>query len=93
MGDTSGWVPCAHEWVDGSDGHVCSLCGDSLWEHASRGGWRYVETNIDSIDGMVRFTVIDSESRRIIYSARYTPDIAREVAYSLTIKALELEDG
>jgi hypothetical protein len=99
--DSPGWLPCSHEWVettelsDENPKHVCSLCGESMWDvvNTARGGWRYVETNIDTIDDHVRMTIIEVESRRIVYSARYTPDIAREMAYNLTLKALELEDA
>jgi repressor of nif and glnA expression len=51
-----------------------------------------VETNIDIADEFVRMTILESGTGRIVYSARYTPDIAREMAYNLTLKALELED-
>lgn len=57
------------------------------------GGWRNVETHIDTIEGMVRIMVIDCMSGKVVFSTRYHPETAREMAYNLTIKALELEDG
>lgn len=100
MDETPGWLPCAHDWVsitelgDEDDKYLCALCGEN-WTDAcetNRGGWRHVETHVDVVDGMVRMTIIECETRRIVYSSRYHPKTAREIAYNLTVTALSVED-
>lgn len=98
MDNSSGWLPCAHEWVDVSTEEceqiICNLCGEVQDEapHPKRGGWRVIETYISAEDGLVKLRVVERETGRTVYAAAYEPHTARDLAFSLTLKALEIED-
>lgn len=104
MGDSSGWVPCQHnnecdisQLGDTEQTMMCTECGQTrevpVGKEGVRAGWRMVETNVDTVDGeYVRVTISEILTGRIVYSARYGPEVARTLARSLTLNSYKLED-
>lgn len=79
---------------------MCIECGEvrvvdeaGHEQQGARAGWRMVETHVDTADDHVRVTISEILTGRIVYSARYSPETARQLAQKLTLASYSLEDG
>lgn len=75
----AGWHE--HEWEDEIDMRGLEEIPE---------GWKMIETYIDRVDGFVRMTV--TEGGRVVYAARYKPEVAYIMAQTLTMNAMRIED-
>lgn len=102
MGDPSGWMPCQHDWDeviywgDPNTYEMCTLCGverDKEVLEARKGGWNPIGVEVSGDEGLVKLTIFDEDNPlKVLYKAKFTPAIARELAFRLTWHALKIED-
>lgn len=102
MREPHGWYPCQHWWEDvirwgeGEWYEQCAWCGEErtkAMDESRKGGWREIRVDVERDDPLVALSIYnEGNPNKPVYRAKFTPEVARELAFRLTSRALEIED-